>query len=106
MQLLSVSYFSLCIEHLPNPVRRSSFSLYHYCFPNPNWSFREHISRALPTEMIVYLLRSIRSECLIRDYSTGAMLHMLEIIVTWLQVSVSECQCNRQTPQTKNQIFV
>jgi hypothetical protein len=49
----------------------------------------EHLSRALPTEMIIYLLRSIRSEGLIGDYSTGAMLDMLEIIVSWLQVSVS-----------------
>jgi hypothetical protein len=101
--------FSLCIEHLPSHcyfVRHSPFSHYH-CFHNPDWSFREHLSRALPTEMIFYLLGSIHSECLIGDYSTGSMLDMLEIIVTWLEVSVSECN-RRQTPhwQTKNSICV
>ena len=58
-----------------------------------NWSFREHLSRALPTEMIFGLLRSIRSEHLIGEYSAELT---LEIIIEWLQVSVSEC--NRQTP--------
>ena len=70
----------------------------------PNWSFREHLSHALPTEMILYILRSIRSESLILDYSSELMLDTLEIIVKWLQVSVSEC--NRQTFQTQNPIGV
>ena len=72
----------------------------------PDWSFREHISRSLPTEMIFYLLRSIPSEFLIRasTYSEEVKLDTLEIIIKWLQVSVIEC--NRQTPQTKNLICV
>ena len=84
--------FSLCINHLPNcySVRPSPFSLYN-CFPDPDWSFREHLSRALPTKMIFHLLRSIRSECLILDYSADLMLDMLEVITKWLQVSDSEC---------------
>ena len=97
---------SLCIEHLPNfySVRHSKFGLFIFpqrdqCFQVlvPNWNFKEHLSRALPTEMIFYLLRSIRSECLIRDYSPELMLDMLEIIIEWLQVSVNKCR-NRQTP--------
>ena len=60
--------------------------LYH-CLLNPDWSFfREHLSRALPT----YLLQSIRSECLVREYSAKLMLDTVEIIVEWLQVSVSD----------------
>ena len=37
--------------------------------------------------MIFYLLRSIRSEDLMRDYSEELMFDMLEIIIKWLQVS-------------------
>ena len=84
---------SLCIEHLPNcySVRHSKFGLFQKSVLRilfPNWSFREHLSRALPTEMIFYLLRSIRSECLIQDYSAELMLGVLEIIIEWLQVSI------------------
>ena len=45
--------------------------------------------------MIFYMLRSIRSEFLIRDYSVelklGLKLDTLEVIIEWLQVSISEC---------------
>jgi hypothetical protein len=82
-------------RHSPISYRPSSF--------NPDWSFREHVSRALPTNLIFFLLRSIRSECLIRDYSAELMLDTLEIIIKWLQVS---SECNRQTPHTKNSICV
>ena len=94
--------FSLCIEHLPNfySVRPSPF----FRFVRRDWSFREHLFHALPTEMIFYLLRSIRSECLIRDYFAELMLDTLQIIIKWLQVSFSDF--NRQTPQTKNPICV
>ena len=83
--------FSLCIEHFPNcySVRLSPFSLHHY-FLDPDWTFREHLSRALPTKRIFYLLRSIDSECLIRDRFAELKLDALEIIIKWLQVSVSE----------------
>ena len=57
----------------------------------------EHISRALPTEKIFYLLRSIRSKRLMRYYLAEWKLVTLEIIIKWLQVSVSECK--RQTSQ-------
>ena len=87
--------FSLSTEHLSKgySVRRSD------CFNNLDWTFREHISRSLPTERIFYLLRSVHSTRLLREYTVELMLNMLEIIIKWLQVSVSEC--NRQTPRTK-----
>ena len=91
--IITLGELLLCIYHLPNcyySVRPSPFNLYS-CFPDPDWSFREHLSRALPTEMIFYLLRSIRSEHLLRDYSIELMLDMLEIIIKWLQVGGSEC---------------
>ena len=80
------SFLSLCIEHLSLIVvlvRPSPF----YRFVRRDWSFREHLYRALKTEMIFYLLRSIRSECLIRDYFSELMLDTLKIIFKWLQVS-------------------
>ena len=53
--------------------------------------------------MIFRFLRLIPSEHLIRGYHIGLnielMLDTLEIIIEWLQVSVSEC--NRQNPRTK-----
>ena len=65
-----------------------------------------HLSRALPTPMIFYLLQSIPSKSFIRatDDSGESKLDTLEIIIKWLQVSVSEC--NRQTPQARNLICV
>ena len=99
--------FSLCIEHLPNCYSVRSSSPFRLChrFLNPDWSFREHLLRAHPTKNIFYQFQSIpNSECLIRNYSIESMLDTLEIIVKWLQVSVSEC--NRQTPQTQSPICV
>jgi len=55
----------------------------------PNWSFREHLSGALPTEHIFFLLRSIHSECLIMPSEYSAEL-MLESIIKWLQGLGSE----------------
>ena len=93
-------FFSLCIERLPNcySVSLGSGSA---LFTGPaGRAFREHISRAHPTQMIFHLLRSIpsESEFLVR-FPGVSELHTLEIIIKWLQVSVSEC--NRQTLQTK-----
>ena len=70
---------------------------------NSDWSFREHLSRALPIKMIFrLLLRSILSEHLVGEYSAELI---LEIIITrWLQVSVGEC--SRQIPQTKIQLLL
>ena len=67
-------------------VRSSSSSLYHSFF-NLDWTFREHLSYALPTENIFYLLRSIHY-----SVESPVMLNSdsLEIIIKWLQVSVSE----------------
>ena len=96
--------FSLCIEHLPDCSVRHFPSYLYTLGLEPVWDFREHLSRALPTEMIFNLLRSTRSERLMRDYSTESMFDTLEIIIKWLQVSVSEC--NRQAPQTKKSICV
>ena len=64
------------------------------------WAFREHISFALPIKSIFYLLRSIHPNFFIRirDGSRDLNLQVesLEIIIKWLQVSVSKC--NRQIP--------
>ena len=86
-----MSSFSLCVEHLPNYyVRHSlSFDVYRYHL-DPLWSFRRHLSRARPTEMIFHLLRSIPSERLLPAYPVGMGIVILEVIVKWLQVSVSE----------------
>ena len=83
----------LFVERPPNCYSVSSSPFYLYqCDISPNRAFREHISRALPTEMIFYLLQSIPSKSLIDVYSKKLMLHTLEIIFKWLQVSVSECR--------------
>ena len=67
---------SLWIEHLPHcsSVRHS------YGFLDRNWSLREHVSHALPTEMIFHQLRLIHSD---HDYSAELMLDSLEIIIKW-----------------------
>ena len=77
-------FFSL-FEHLPNcySVSSSPFYLYH-CNISPVWTFWEHISHALLTKMIFYLLQSIPSEFL----ACGELkLDTLKIIIKWLQVS-------------------
>ena len=72
------------------------FSLQDYnLYPDLDWSFREHLAHALPTEMIFNLLGSIRTGCLIHDYSTDLMFDTLDIIIKWLQVSVSEFKLRR-----------
>ena len=93
---------SLFIKDLPNCycVRPLPFS----SNVKQNWSFRDHLSLALPTEKIFYLLRSIRSENFIGGYSAELVLDMLKVIIEWLQVSVSEC--NRQIFQTKISIYM
>ena len=68
--------FFLCIKHLTNCYTLRSLI--------PEWSLCGHLSRALPTEMIFYLLRSIRSERLMNRSPDLK----LEIIINWLQVSV------------------
>ena len=97
LQNIYCELISLCIEHLP------------YCYSTrhsfiPGRSLWEHLSRALPTETIFYGLRTIPSDRLFRDYSTKLKLNTLEIIVKWLQVSISEC--NPRTPQIENPICV
>ena len=93
---------SFFIKDLPNCYCVSPLPFSSYV--KRNWSFRDHLSLALPTEKIFYLLRSIRSENLIGDYSAELVLDMLKVIIEWLQVRVSEC--NRQTPQTKISIYM
>ena len=78
--------FSLCIEHHPNYYSvRPSISLSWII--RPDWCFREHLSRALPSETIFNLLRSIPSERLIPCCSAELILDILENIIKWLQVS-------------------
>ncbi|KAF8816497.1 hypothetical protein BYT27DRAFT_6396545 [Phlegmacium glaucopus] len=69
--------------------RPSPFGLYDYYFIE-DWSFDEHISRALPTEMILYLLRSIYTLFLVRDAAAQSMIKLLEIIIKWLEGLGSE----------------
>ena len=87
------SFFFLFIERLPNCYSVSFSPPFFYdCDVSPYWAFREHISHALPTKMIFYLLRSIRSEWLMPvAVGRDSMLYTLEIVIKWLQVSVSEC---------------
>ena len=103
-QIFSVSYFL-------SPSNIFLIAIFVRCLPhsrwvNPDWSFRGHISRSLPSETIFRLLRSISSEFLIRanEYSEEVKLDTLEIIIKWLQVSV--IKCSRRTPQTENLICV
>ena len=77
---------------------------HYYRFLIQDWSLSEHLNHAIPTEAILRQLQSINLDHLVRDYSAELMLDTLEIIIKWLQVSVSEC--NWQTPQTKNPICV
>ena len=93
---ISGEIFSLCIE-LPNCYSVSRDPL---LYAGQEWAIREHISRALPSEMVFHLLRLIPSEYLRLVHHLGeSKHHTLEIIIKWLQVSVSVC--NRQTLQTK-----
>ena len=94
---ISGEIFSLCIE-LPNCYSVSSYKPISHSDAGPKLTFREHISHALPTEMIFHLLQSIPSERLLR-FPGESEYHTLEIIFKWLEVSVSEC--NPQTLQTK-----
>ena len=87
-------FFSLRIERLPNCYSVSSRKPVSHSDAGPELAFREHISRALPTEMIFHLLQSIPSERLLR-FPGESEYHTLEIIIKWLEISVSEC--NRQT---------
>ena len=68
-------FFSLCIEHLPN-----CYSVRPSFIPD----LRQHLSRAHPTEMIFYFLRSIRSERLtlkVGSRGEDPSLDTLEIII-------------------------
>jgi len=78
-------YHTQITEYSLQTIYQSSLSDLSDCPIRPDWCFREHLSHALPTEMILYLFRSIRSECLICDYSAELMLDTLEIIIKWFQ---------------------
>ena len=83
--------FRNCYSARSSSSRSLSLISFSSSFSLPSvWRFREHLSRALPTEKIFYLLRSIPSEQL-KVYFAESMPDMLQIIIKWLQVSVSEC---------------
>ena len=90
--------FSLRREYHPNCyfIRSSLSGRYHVLLEEV---FAEHLSHALPTETIFYFLRSIPSTLILHGCSIELTLNMVETIVKWLQVSVSEC--NRQTQAKK-----
>ena len=102
--------FSLCIESLSNCHSvRYYFAASDTSYRRSDWAFREHISSALPIKRIFYQLRSIHPNFFIQSIPDGSrnlklQVETLEIIIKWLQVSVSES--NRQTPQAKNLICV
>ena len=64
----------------------------------------DHLSRALPTENILDLLESLRSESLIYHYPAELVFGMLKVIIKWLEVSFRECNRHLETPQTNNLI--
>ena len=66
-----------------------------YVRPRPNvqqnWSFIDHLSRALPTEKIFDLLqKSIRSGSLISHCPAELVFDMQKVIIKWLEVSHRE----------------
>ncbi|KAF8816495.1 hypothetical protein BYT27DRAFT_7182051 [Phlegmacium glaucopus] len=71
---------------LETNLQRQNFS------PIVDWSFEEHISRALPTERIFYLLRSLYTTFLGHDGTADSesMINLLEIIIKWLEGLGSE----------------
>ena len=82
---------SLFIKDLPNcyyiTIRASPFSF----TVERNWSFIDHLSRALPTEKIFDLLqKTIRSESLIGHCPAELVFNMQKIIIKWPEVSYRE----------------
>ena len=65
----------------------------------------DHLSRALPTEKILDLLESLRSESLIYHYPAELAFGMLKVIIKWLEVSFRECNRQLETPHTNNLIY-
>ena len=65
----------------------------------------DHLSRSLPTKRIVFLLRSIRSKSLMRDYPAELEFDMLKVIIKWLEVSYRECNRQLEILQTNNVIY-
>jgi len=78
-------YHTQLTEYLLEKIYQRSFF-----FLDRDWTFREHVSRALPTEKNFYLLRSIPSDNLARDHTAKSMLGVLEIVIKWLQGLGSE----------------
>ena len=92
---------SLFIKDLTNfyYVRPQPFS----CPVGMNWSYMDHLSRALPTENIFNLLRSLCQGLRIPRY-ISVTVDMLMVIIKWLEVSFRKCNRNLETPQTDNPI--
>jgi len=82
-----ITEYSLQTIHQPNHFSNVGGKLYYSWFISSDWSFKEHLSRALPTELIFRLLRLIRSDRLVGEYSAELI---LEIIIKWLQGLGSE----------------
>ena len=100
-------FFLSAIEYLPNFYSVGLYSGFSPGSFGRNWIFKEHISRALPTVTIFYLLRSIRSKILIPDCSKAMWLDTLDIIIKWLQVSVIVNATDKKNPcRLKNPICV
>ena len=82
MSSLLSSLFSLYLPNY-NYVRSLRFS-----YPvEQNWSFKDHLPCALPTENIFNLLESLHSESLLRRYPAELVFDMLNVVIKWLEVS-------------------
>ena len=64
----------------------------------------DHLSRALATENIFNLLRSICQGSLTPYYDPAFTFDMVKVIIKWLEVSFRKCNRNLETPQTDNPI--
>ena len=80
----------LCIEHLPNCYFVRTFSsLYHYIL-NSDWSYRHHLSRALPTKgFFIYSNHFVQN-----DQALSHVLRMIFEISAYHQLSMQNIFIN------------
>ena len=95
---------SVFIKDLPNCYYVSPLPF--YCHVEWNWSFTDHLSRALPTENIFNLLQSICQKSLEPSEFEPSEFEPseLKVIIKWLEVSFRKCNRHLETPQTNNPI--
>ena len=97
-----LSSLRLCIEHLPHCY--SARDSYHDSRLIPDCSHWEHLSRALPTETIIYRLRTTPSDRLFEGYSEELRLVHWRLLLSGLRSVL--VNTTSEIPQTKNPICV